>query len=150
MASNANLYQAALVTAIQALNLTLIPSNEIVARRRPYNLTGVFRGITIHPLEDGEIESHGTEAREDIGYPFGISIYVGNDHSVLENIDKVPLWKETIRRKIINRRTSVTLPSGDTNLITQMAGGKLHLPKEEWRYELSTMFVRCWAREART
>lgn len=148
MASNSNLYQTALVTAIQALNLTLIQSTEIVARRRPWNQTGVYRGITVHDLEEGE--ARGTEAREDIGYAFGISMYVGDDYSSIENIDKIPLWRETIRRKIINRRTAVTLPAGDTNLITQLTHGQLHVPKEEYRYELSTMFVRCWCREART
>ena len=140
MSANATLYRNALVTAIQALGFTDIPSDEIVARRRPYDTTGVFRGITVHDLE--ESESHGTEAREDIGYAFGISMYVGADHSLIENTDKVSAWREAIRKKLVNRRTTVTLASGDTNLITQVTHGQLHFPKEEWRYELSTMFVR--------
>lgn len=148
MSANATLYRNALVLAIQGVTSALIDSDEIVARRRPYHEQGVFRGITVHDLEPGE--AHGTDAREDIGYAFGISGYLGNDHSLIENTDTVAAVFEAIRKKIINRRTAATLATGDTNLITQLTPGQLHLPKEEWRFELSTMFVRCWARESRT
>ncbi len=151
MPSNATLYRNALVTAIQGVAPTKLQTTSVIARRRPWDADGVLvsnKGIIVHDVD--QIESHGTEAREDIGYKFGISAYVGADHNSIENIDLIPAWFEAIRRKIINRRLTVTLPSGDSNLIVQVTTGQLHVPKESLRYELSTMFVVCWVREART
>lgn len=150
MSSNATIYRDALATAIQGVAPTGLQTTSVIARRRPWDENGtvINKGITVHDVD--YIEAHGTEAREDIGYKFAISAYVGSDHSSIEGIDRIPAWFEAIRKKIINRRLTVTLASGDTNLIVQMTDGQLHVPKESLRYELSTMFVICFAREART
>lgn len=151
MSANATLYRDALVTAIQGVAPTKLQTTSVIARRRPWDENGVLvtnKGLIVHDVD--YLEANGTEAREDIGYKFGISGYVGADHNSIENIDLIPAWFEAIRRKIINRRLSVSLPAGDTNLITQLTHGQLHVPKESLRFELSTMFVICFAREART
>ncbi len=148
MASNLVTYQNAIVSSIQGLSLTGLQSTSVVARRRPWDENGPIRGLVVHPLEPGE--ANGTEAREDIGYKFGITVHIGNDHTTIEGQDRVASWFEAIRKKIINRRLSVTLASGDTNLITQMTNGQLHIPKELMHYEFSSLFVICFARESRT
>lgn len=141
----------AVVTAIQSLSLTNLPSDEVRVRRWPWKKTpdGYFahRGITVHPLM--EQEGLGTNLRDDIGYGVGISMCVGSDHAAYENIDQIPAWREAIRKNLNHQRLAIST-SGDNTLDCLVSHGQLNLPKELDQHEISTLVLRCWMRESRT
>lgn len=142
----------AVIAAIKTLNLTGVQEAEIVARRRPWRVLGdgsveMFRGITVHPIE--ETEAPGTNEREDIGYGVGVTMVVPSDLKLTEGRDKVYAWREAIRRKLYHDVLSITF-AGGLYLQTKISHNQLVMPKEADRYEFSSLLVRCWMREGRT
>ena len=153
MASIQKECEDSIVTTIQALGLTGITSAEIVARRSPWceTVSGqqgyIHRGITIYPVP--ELERHGTNEREEIGFGVGIAMIVPGDHAGTTNRDLIPTWRSTIRRKII--RDTITITESGANFCDlTWEHGRLSLPREFFNWELSDMVARCWVRQTRT
>jgi hypothetical protein len=142
----------AVVAVIQTLSLTGLQASEIVARRRPWHVTGsgsviIHRGITIHPVE--ETEAPGTNEREDIGYGVGVTMIVPTNMGLTDGRDTVYAWREAIRRKLYHDVLPITLTNG-LYLQTKVSHNQLVAPKEADAYEISSLLVRCWMREKRT
>lgn len=140
----------AVVTAIQGLNLTNLPDDEVRVRRWPWKETSEgfvgHRGITVHPLQ--ETEFRGTNEREDIGYGIGITMIVGGNHANYEQIDAIPAWREAIRRNLHHTRLGLSV-TGCSELDFLVSHGQLNVPKELGKYEVSTLFARYVIRESR-
>lgn len=140
----------AVATAIQGLSLTNLPSDEVRVRRWPWKETdrGVFphRGITVHPVP--EVEYRGTNERDDIGYGIGLTMIVGSDHAAYENVDGIPAWRETIRRNLHRTRLGLSV-TGCNELELLVSHGQLNVPKDLFKYEISTLVLRYVMRESR-
>lgn len=140
----------AVATAIQGLDLTGLPDDEVRVRRWPWKETSQgtvpHRGITVHPLTEAEYP--GTNERDDIGYGIGVTIIVGSDHAAYEQIDRVPAWREAIRRNLHRTRLGLSI-TGCNELDFMVSHGQLNVPKDLSKYEVSTLFCRYAIRESR-
>ena len=141
------------VEILTRMELPWPPSEEIVARRLPFDDQGdgtaiYHRGITVFPLR--KIYGPGTNEREDIGYGVGVLFVTPTDHSTAEMRDRVALPLEFIRRKIVEDVLTLPLVSGATYNQTKVRDLDINLPKSKHRYEVSGLEVRCWVREPRT
>jgi hypothetical protein len=129
-----------------------ITGDEIQARRLPWDIKGdrtsvIHRGITFFPQQ--EIESAGTNVREDIGYPCGCAIILPTDHGTRENLGKVLACRAKIRRRFIHQRLENVLLDGGVYLTTKVSHLQINQPREAHAFEVSLLLIRCWMREPR-
>ena len=96
---------------IRALDLTGLPDNCVVIRRRPHDGSNYFPGITVHPSQ--ERYSGGTTAREAVGYGCAVTMIVNNDNDKDYLLDRLLTWRETIRRKFVEKGALTGVTSGD-------------------------------------
>ena len=95
---------------IVALGLTDLPTNRIVIRRRPHDGSMYFPGITVHPSR--ERYSPGTNQRESIGYGCAVTMVVNNDNDSVYLLDRLLGWRESIRRKFVEKGALSGVTSG--------------------------------------
>jgi hypothetical protein len=141
-----------LVGIIRGMQLEWPRSEEVVARRLPWNTQGdkttIFhRGITVFPTPPRE--AAGTNQRDDIGYGVGLAFISSADQSLENARDQVLASREAIRRKIIYDRLSITLTGGHF-IQVKLTEPEVNLPKDAHLYEISIMAIRAWVRESRT
>jgi hypothetical protein len=136
----------AVVTAIQALALTGIESNEIKLRKTFTNDKDghVLKGISVCPVP--ERESPGTNQRDDYGYGFLIVMCQGTGHGNSQDIDKVSLWRQSTKRIFNNKRLSVT----ECYICTFEPADQFVLKKYMENKDVAMFVIRCWCREPRT
>lgn len=96
---------------IIALNLTELPATRVAVRRRPHDGAHYFPGITVHPA--AERYSVGTTAREAIGYGCAVTMVVNNDNDKDYLLDRLLTWRESIRRKFVEKGALTGVTSGD-------------------------------------
>lgn len=141
-----------IVAVIRAMQLQWPPSNQIVARRLPWDEHGdrttiIHTGITVFPTPPRE--AAGTNLREDIGYGVGIAFISAVDHSSSMNRGRVHAAREAVRRKLVYDRLDIELTGGDFCQIKLMEP-EVAVPKEAHQYEVSLIALRAWVRESRT
>lgn len=96
---------------ILALDLSGLPDNRVVIRRRPHDGSNYFPGITVHPAQ--ERYSPGTNWREAVGYGCAVTMVVNNDNDKDYLLDRLLTWRETIRRKFVEKGALTGVTSGD-------------------------------------
>ena len=138
---------------IRGLALRRLDHSSVHVARLPWYINGdgtavINRGIYVHPAE--EREAPGTNEREDIGYGCAITMIVPATHSGLEEVGLVSEWRETIRRRLVNRRLTDLVLEGGHSCIVKIEHNNLNVPRQAHRYEVSSMVARCWVREPRT
>jgi len=143
-------YQCLLAIRNGIIDLSLdgFQPNEIQVRSSPWSSESIYRGITVHDLE--EDEAAGTNQREDIGYACAATIIIGNDHAVGEGIDTLAEMRARIRRRFVHQAIASVSLVGGIYLTTTVGKSPMRLPKQ-WddTYLLSSLVIRCWMREPR-
>jgi len=136
-------------SGIQDLNLTGLPDNRVVVRRLPHDGEVYYAGVTVHPVQ--ETYHTGTNARESIGYGCAITMVVNNDLDKDLNLDRLLLWRESIRRYFVENSTLSSVTSGVACTL-KVEMGKTIDDNEliKGNYDVSVMVVRAYVLETRT
>jgi hypothetical protein len=135
----------AIVTVIQSLSLTGIESSEVTARKVARDAAQVRRGIQVAFTTDSV--GGGTNERDDIGYGFIVTCCQGTSRGDTDDLDRVTLWRQQIRRAFHNQRLSGV----NEIYICTVSPGDQFIPKELRKHnDVSALYVRCWSREQRT
>jgi len=135
----------AVVTVIQALSLANLESTEIVLRKVPRDRNQLFRGITVSPAFTAELT--GTNASDDWGYGILITFATGTGNGYSEDIDRMTLWRENVRKAFHNKRLS-TIAACTKSIVSP---GESYLTKElRNNNDVSALMLRVWTRELRT
>lgn len=134
----------AIVTVIEGLDLTGIEDTEVTLRKLYRDGDSIQRGVSVCPVP--EREAPGTNVRDDYGYGFLIVMCQGTGHGMSDDIDKVTLWRQSIKRAFNNKRLTgvsecyiCTFEAGDTFMPREYQGSR----------DVSSFVVRCWCREPR-
>jgi len=133
--------------AIKDMDLTGLEDYRVRVRRLPHDGEHYFPGVTIHPVP--EVYSQGTNMRESLGYGCAVTMVVNNDNDQDYLLDRLLLWRETIRRTLVEDATI----SGVTGTIYRV--GVEHGHVIDWNdlfdknVDVSSMTVRCWLLETR-
>lgn len=153
MSALQTLFQDYIVTTLKAAGMTALEDEEIVARRSwlPAPDGPVPYGIVVHPAGN-EPEAIGSNQRDDIGYPFYVTMAAHPDSDMEAERDVIGSWRQKIRRSFNHVRPTGITESGTNILNSRARMGSINekLPKDAYRYDLSRMVVVCWARETRT
>ncbi len=144
-----------IVAGIKGLKLPGIPAEEVRKRRLEHRIesdgrTTIHnweRGITVFPMQ--EVESAGTNLREDIGYGVGVVIAIPTDSSQSAGLGRALEIRAKIRRKFIHQRLGTVSLSGGMYLTTKVQHLPINQPREANQYEASSLLIRCWMREPR-
>lgn len=140
---------AAIVTAIQALDLEGIQDDEIVARKVAREDTHIDYGITVS-WED-EREARGTNERDDIGYPFVVTMCQGTSRGATDEMAKLSKWRENIRRTFHNKRLTGISSTGTNVIPCTVQHRDVTVPKEYLASkDVSQLVITAWFRESRT
>lgn len=133
------------VSTIEGLDLTGIEDAEITLRKTYRTPEYVFKGVSVVPVP--EREAPGTNVRDDYGYGYLIVMCQGTGQGFSEDIDKVSLWRQQIKKAFNNKRLS-----GITeNYICTFEPGEPFMAKEFLdNKDIGAMVIRCWCRETRT
>lgn len=135
----------AIVAAIQAIGLEGVQSTEVVLRKVPRDRNHLNKGVTVSPVK--AIEAAGTNERDDFGYAALVTLTEGTSNGGTENMGRVSLWREQIRKVFHNKRLSAVALS----VVCSVGHGDSFLPKElQGHNDVSTLLIRCWTREGRT
>ena len=144
----------AVVTTIQALSLTDIPSDEIVVRKRPWDDRDTHVGITVWPNTeriDDWTPAEGTNNRDMVGYPCVVTMITGTSRGWDENLTKITTWRQTIRRAFHNQRLDGVSETGTNRVICKVEHEAPTIPKEYVKNrDASQLVVWCWFLEKRT
>lgn len=153
MSALQTLFQDYLLTTLRAADLTQLEDEEIVSRRSwlPAPDGPIPYGIVIHPAGN-EPEAIGTNERDEIGYPFYLTMASHADSDMESERDTINSWRQKSRRIFNNVRPTGITETGTSILNSRVRMGTINekLPKDAYRYDLSRMVVVCWARETRT
>ena len=85
---------------IRLLALTGLSDDRVQVRRMPHDAGGTyFPGITVHPVT--ETYESGTNMRENVGLGCGITMCVNCDDDSDFLLDRLLLWRETIRQHFV-------------------------------------------------
>ena len=133
------------MAAIQGLTLTGIESGEIQLRKVHRDAETISRGITVSP--GNTTEGIGTNAQDDFGYGMLVYFVTGTGNGYSDDIDRMTLWREQVRKQFHNKRiTSVT-----TNTVCNVSPGDSYITKElRNNQDVSALLLRVWTREQRT
>lgn len=135
--------------AIQALDLTGLNDNRVAIRRLPHDGEVYYPGITVHPID--ERYDRGTNMREAIGYGIGVTMVVNCDNDKDYLLDRLLLWRETIRRYFVENDSISTVTGGSSYTLKVE-----HEKVLDWgdlrnkNYDVSTLIVRVYVLETRT
>lgn len=140
MASTQSTILTAVKNVIDGLSLTGV--DECQVRCSPSDGKHFFPGITVSPTT--EVEHHGTNERDDIGYGVVITMVSNDDADVTED-DLVGDWRQKIRKAFIHKKLAAVT-------------GSCAVLWEPTKYDhdnnknltISTMLMRVIVREART
>lgn len=133
--------------AIIGLDLEGVDRSSIRVRRFPHDGEVYYRGITVHPVR--ESTGPGTNMLEDIGYGCGLTMVVNNNNASERLLDRVLMWRETIRRYFVENDTLDTMSTVFTVKVE-------HDDVFAWddmvrsNFDVSRMVLRVWSRESRT
>lgn len=133
--------------AIKDLSLTGLDDSRVKVRRQPHDGEHLYPGITIHPLP--EIYHIGTNERENVGYGCGVTMVVNNDNDEDYKLDRLLLWRETIRRKFVE---DVTLTDVSTCCTIKVEHGHVLDWKalQDENQDVSSLVLRVYSLETRT
>ncbi len=132
------------VTAIQGLTLDGLQTSEVQLRKVYRDTVKISRGVTVSP--GNTIEGKGTNATDDWGYGMLIYFVAGTGKGYSEDIDRMTLWREQVRKLFHNKRISAV----PTNNICTVAPGDAYITKEQRaNQDVSALLLRPWTRETR-
>lgn len=100
-------------TAIRALSLTGLASANVLIQKVPSILKKDLAATTpvpcviIAPIPEGMDPNKGTNVRDDVDYNCQILMVQKSAHDQSTNFDRLLLWRESIRRKLMNSRFTV-------------------------------------------
>lgn len=100
-------------TAIRALALTGVASANVLIQKVPSILKKDLQATTpvpciiIAPAPEGLNPNAGTNVRDDVDYNFQVLMVQKSAHDQSANLDRLLLWRESIRRKLMNSRFTV-------------------------------------------
>lgn len=132
---------------IRTLALTGLTSDRVQVRRLPHDGEVYHPGITIHPVT--EKYHDGSNMRENVGYGVAITMVVNCDNDQDYLLDRLLLWRETIRRHFVEDDGMVGVANSCT-LKVEMG----HVI--DWNdlikdnYDVSLMVIRVYVLETRT
>jgi hypothetical protein len=128
---------------IRHLGLPGLDDRKVSIRRRPWDDRQVYRGVTIHSLEDRF--GSGLNGADDVGYGIGITIITGKaDETGL--YDRVPEWRDRIRNTFHNRK----LPGVDDVYVCKVTLGDVYLPGQYRKSNDATQLIlRAWVEAQR-
>jgi hypothetical protein len=132
---------------IQGLDLSGLPDNRVAVRRLPHDGEVYYAGITVHPI--GETYGQGTNSRELPAYGVAITMVSNVDNDKDYNLDRILLWRETIRRAFVE---DSSLTGCATVCTIKIEHGKvidesILIGKN---YDVSTIVARVYSLETRT
>jgi len=133
-----------IVEIIQGIVLDGISQDEIKLRKTYRDRDSIFRGISVVPVP--EREAPGTNVRDDYGYGFLIVFCQGTGHGWSEDIDRITLWRQQVKRAFNNKRLT-GVP--EVYICTFEAGDPFMAKEYQNSNDVSSLVIRCWARETR-
>ena len=129
---------------VRSMGLPGLDNRAIQIRRYPWDARNIYRGITIHSMDDRL--GAGTNASDDVGYGVGITIVTGlADTSNL--VERVPDWRDSIRDRFLNK----TIPGVPEVYVCKVRLGDVYLPRQHRDgYDATQLVVRAWVEQHRT
>lgn len=135
-----------IVSEIKTLGLTDMPTDNVKVVKVPVYRpnTDAQPGVFVYPLDD--VESGGTNLRDDLIYRCGISIFQKSDRDRETDLDRLLTWRENIRRHFIHQRLTGVASVYMIRFETRPA-----LDPGQWdnHWDVSTLVLRVISRETR-
>ena len=138
--------------AVVALHLEGLNDKELVIRGAPWNMTNIFRGITIwgNKVVDG---SQSSNFRNMSGYACVLSMICLDEGSPsgAEINDRFPLWKSNLKRRFHHQQLRGLAFTGATHLCCTVQDSTLRIPDKHpaggSKFSGDQLIVWYWVRE---
>lgn len=139
----------AVVTQIEALNLTGVADADVIRVKRPMNpLNGGSKADTgVQVFGINQIEAGGTNVRDDFYYRVGIVAFQKGNADQDLNEDRPPAWIQAIRREFQSKRLTGVSEAYFCTMEPATTVDPRVFPQY---YDVSPMVVRVKTREVRT
>lgn len=97
-----------------------------------------------------EDEAAGTNERDDIGYGISVVIVKGTSGGISEGLESLRDFREKVRRRFHNQRLRKVVLEGSHHCTCRVSHGPRRQRTKDDRYEISSLIIRVWMREARS